>query len=61
MPETYTLHEAATCNGGMYLSHNFPSHHITEMASLPGVTAKNWELLMLGLDKKHHTIVNFTT
>lgn len=40
MPETYTLHQDASCNGGLYLSHNFSN--ITETASFLGIRGKNY-------------------
>ena len=37
-PETYTLYQAASFNGNLYLSCNFSN--ITEMASYLGITAE---------------------
>ena len=36
----YTLHQAASCNGGLYLSHNF-SDITASTASFPSIAAKN--------------------
>lgn len=57
MPETLTLHQAASCNGVLYLSHK--SSSITETASFLGVAAKYRNLLMVRYDKIHCIIVTF--
>ena len=56
-PETLTLHQAASCNGVLYLSHK--SSSITETASFLGVAAKYRNLLMVRYDKIHCIIVTF--
>lgn len=57
MPNTLTLHQAASCNGGLYLSHELSS--ITETALFLGVDAKYRNLLMVRYDKIHRIIVTF--
>lgn len=58
LPETCTLHQAASCNRSLYLSHNsskIPVRRLHFYAKLQRIM----QALMLRKDKIHQTIVNF--